>query len=99
MLLDFHRFIQSQLLITKAFILDNLDVVIQVDRGHTFVECPFRITVPNDNCQGSMFVDTIFQGSDEELGFDEVILGILELVDSADENRSVKAKIFSDNRA
>lgn len=57
------------------------------------------MTFPDDDCQGSMFVDTIFQGSDEELGFGEVVFCILELIDSAEENRSIKAEIFSDDCA
>ena len=99
MLLDFRRFVRSHLLVTKSVILDNLDVVIQVDRGHMFVECLLRVIVPNDDCEGGMFVDTIFQRSDEELGFGEVVLCILELVDAADQNRIIKAEIFSDNGA
>lgn len=99
MLLDFRRFIQGQILITKSAILENLDVVIQVDRGDTFVERLLCVIVPDDDCQGSMSVDTIFQRPDEELRLGEVIFRILELVDSTDENRSVKAEIFSDDCA
>lgn len=97
MLLNFRHFIHGRFLDTMSIILDNLDVFMQVYCGHTFVECLLRVIVSDGDCQGSMFVDTMFQGSNVELGFGEIILCFLELVDSADENRIVKAKIFSDD--